>query len=155
MQIYFSICIRLHRKMFEMFNVHNEASEWRQAVVWIVFKRLYLVATGNHHMVIIYSGRECCDMYLIFGQCKNDNVLRAAGEYSRRYPSRRLPIANVIRRLRSTGNVYPTISMTLVEERTMCLRQHRKMQYFGGWKNLPSLVHATIQGEESEQQYWA
>ena len=59
----------------------------------------------------MYSVREYCDMYFIFGQC-NGNALQTAREYASRYPSRRHPNANVIRRLddrlRNTGSVLPT-----------------------------------------------
>ena len=72
-------------------------------------------------MVIMYSVREYCDMYFIFGQC-NGNALRTAREYARRYPSRRPPDAKVIRRLddrlRNTGSVDPTYNLHDVGGRT-------------------------------------
>lgn len=72
-------------------------------------------------MVRMYSVREYCDMYVIFGQC-NGNALRTSREYGRRYPSRRQPDANVIRRLddrlRTTGSVLPTANLHNVGGRT-------------------------------------
>ncbi|GBN84190.1 hypothetical protein AVEN_229214-1 [Araneus ventricosus] len=65
-------------------------------------------------MGAMYSIRDYCDMYLMYGQC-NGNALRTAREYARRYPSRRPPDCNVIRRLddrlRNTGSVLPTANL--------------------------------------------
>ncbi|GBL73684.1 hypothetical protein AVEN_230680-1 [Araneus ventricosus] len=62
----------------------------------------------------MYSVRDYCDMYLMYGRC-NGNALRTAREYARRYPSRRPPDVNVIRRLddrlRNTGSVLPTANL--------------------------------------------
>ncbi|GFV61128.1 DUF4817 domain-containing protein [Trichonephila clavipes] len=53
-------------------------------------------------------------MYLMYGRYYG-NVLRTAWEYARRYPSRRPPDVNVIRRLddrlRNTGSVWPTANL--------------------------------------------
>ncbi|GBM62886.1 hypothetical protein AVEN_64196-1 [Araneus ventricosus] len=62
---------------------------------------LPLDATGSLRMVAMYSVRDYCDMYLMYDRC-NGNALRTAREYARRYPSRRPPDINVIRRLDDT-----------------------------------------------------
>ncbi|GFR00140.1 uncharacterized protein TNCT_541891 [Trichonephila clavata] len=53
-------------------------------------------------------------MYLMYDRY-NGNALRTAREYSRRYPSRRPPDVNVIRRLndrlRNTRSVWPTANL--------------------------------------------
>ncbi|GFV25865.1 DUF4817 domain-containing protein [Trichonephila clavipes] len=51
----------------------------------LVFKRLHPAATGSLRMVAMYSVRDYCDMYLMYGRC-NGNTLRTAREYARRYP---------------------------------------------------------------------
>ncbi|GFQ93925.1 DUF4817 domain-containing protein [Trichonephila clavata] len=65
-------------------------------------------------MVAIYSVRDYCDMYLMYGRC-NGNALRTAMENALRYPSRRPPDVNVIRRLddrlRNTESVWPTANL--------------------------------------------
>ncbi|GBM80075.1 hypothetical protein AVEN_76148-1 [Araneus ventricosus] len=65
-------------------------------------------------MVAMYSVRDYCDMYLMYDRC-NGNALRTAREYARRYPSRRPPDVNVIRRLddrlRNTESVLPTANL--------------------------------------------
>ncbi|GBL89022.1 hypothetical protein AVEN_255173-1 [Araneus ventricosus] len=53
-------------------------------------------------MVAMYSVRDYCDMYLMYGRC-NGNALRTAREYARRYPSRRPPDVNVIRQTAKYG----------------------------------------------------
>lgn len=71
---------------------------------------MHLVATGNLHIVIMYSVYEFCDMYFIFGQC-NGKALQTARKYARCYPSHCPPDTKVIRRLddrlRNIGNVDP------------------------------------------------
>ncbi|GBM92155.1 hypothetical protein AVEN_219270-1, partial [Araneus ventricosus] len=65
-------------------------------------------------MVAMYSVRDYCDTYLMYGRC-NGNALRTARKYTRRYPSRRPPDVNVIRRLddrlRNTGSVLPAANL--------------------------------------------
>ncbi|GFY74878.1 hypothetical protein TNIN_362661 [Trichonephila inaurata madagascariensis] len=83
-----------------------------------------------------------CDLYFIFGHF-NGNVLPTVRGYSRRYPSCRPPNGNVMYRLhdrlRNIGSIYPTNNLNDVGEKTHGrFRHRRKMQYFGGWKNLPS-----------------
>ncbi|GFY06611.1 DUF4817 domain-containing protein [Trichonephila clavipes] len=58
---------------------------------------LHLAANSSLRIVVMYSVRDYCDMYLMHGRC-NGNALLTARDYHRLYPSRRPPVVNVIRR---------------------------------------------------------
>ena len=63
-------------------------------------------------MPFVFSHVEYCDMHFVYGFC--DGNARAAVEYQRRFPDRRIPSRSVFTRihqiLRDTGSL-PSVSL--------------------------------------------